>query len=214
VGKHNEDIANVPHDLYPTPAWVTHALLEHIDVAGKRVWEFAAGTGAMAEVLKAAGADVYCTDIERREYPLDGQLDFLSDSDPRQLSFGWGLSLPLFDWQISNPPYGYRGRLITPFIKTGLRRLGPKGGLALLLPIDCDAAKQRVPYFGDCPAFDFKIILNKRVVWFERTDGGREGPKENHAWFIWRRDRQPARARIVYEPNTKIRESTLVKTAA
>ncbi len=30
-------------DLYPTPAWCTLALLEHIDIAGKRVSEPAAG---------------------------------------------------------------------------------------------------------------------------------------------------------------------------
>ena len=159
----------------------------------------------MAEVLKAEGASVYCSDIEQREYPLDAQFDFLSDHDPRQLSFAWGRSLPAFDafdWFISNPPYGFRCRLINPFIEIGLRRLGPNGALALLLPNDCDSAKERIRYFGACTAFDTKIILTKRIVWFERTDGKPESPKENHCWCVWRRSRQPGRRpQILYEPS-------------
>jgi hypothetical protein len=59
--------------------------------------------------------------------------------------------------------------------------------LALLLPCDFDSAKTRARYFRDCPHFIGKIILTKRVVWFQRSDGIREAPKENSAWFLWRR---------------------------
>ncbi len=209
MGKHGTEHPRVARDLYPTPAWCTLALLEYIDVAGKRVWEPATGNGHMAEVLKAAGASVYCSDIHQYDYPLDQQFDFLSSHGLRQLSFDWMAANsavnhdPLwFDWCISNPPFGYRCGLITPFIKAGLSRLGPNGALALLLPVDCDSAITRVACFRDCVEFDSKIVLTKRIIWFKRNDGKREQPKENHAWYIWRRSRAPTSPRrILYAPS-------------
>jgi hypothetical protein len=45
-------------------------------------------------------------------------------------------------------------------------------------------------------------VLTKRIVWFPPPPGGRAGPKENHAWFLWRwqprlRPRPPS---IMYAP--------------
>jgi hypothetical protein len=144
----------------------------------------------MVEALKAAGARVYATDIKADGYPLDQQLDFISKSGPEHP----------FDAIITNPPYGDRGELIDRFIEAGLRRLVPRGLLALLLPTDCDSAKRRAPYFRDCAEFDAKIVLTKRIVWFERSDGKREAPKENHAWYVWRRARSPSAPSILYAP--------------
>jgi hypothetical protein len=193
VGKHGSADQPVARDAYPTPPWVvTETLLRHIDVAGHIPWEFAAGEGPVAEGLKGAGAAaVRCTDIAYYGYPLDQKFDFLSADDP---PFA-------FDDMISNPPYGYRGGLITPFIEAGLRRLTPNGVLALLLPLDCDSAARRSAYFGSCPHFDLKIVINKRIIWFERTDGKRAQPKENHAWYVWRRGRRWRESIIRYEPN-------------
>jgi hypothetical protein len=56
VGKHETGFARIERDFYPTPSWVVEALVEHIDLAGLRIWECAAGDGRMAEALKAAGA--------------------------------------------------------------------------------------------------------------------------------------------------------------
>jgi len=71
-----------------------------------------------------------------------------------------------------------------------------------LLPCDFDSAKTRVRYFGDCPEFVGKIVLRERIVWFQRSDGVREAPKENSAWFLW--ERSPLRIRrqpvILYAP--------------
>jgi hypothetical protein len=36
--------------------------------------------------------------------------------------------------------------------------------------------------------------MTRRIVWFERTDGEREAPKENHGWFIWQRTALQVRA--------------------
>jgi len=133
MGKHETGYARVAKDLYPTrERWVTEALLEHVSVSGLRVWEIAAGAGDMAEVLKAAGAHVLCSDIAEYGYPVDALFDFTSADVPPQLQD--------FDAMITNPPGGNGNRLAVKFIEVGLARI-PRGGfLALLLPTDFDSA--------------------------------------------------------------------------
>jgi hypothetical protein len=175
MGKHETGFERVDRDLYPTPVWAVEALAEHVDLVGKVVWEPAAGTGRMVEALKAAGAaHVYCTDIITRSYPLDGLFDFTSEGNPP--------TLPPVDVTVTNPAFGQGNRLAVKFVEAGLRR---RGSLALLLPNDFDSAKTRTHLFRDCPHFLGKVVLTKRIVWFERSDGTKEAPKENHAWFIW-----------------------------
>jgi hypothetical protein len=36
MGKHEIGYARVERDLYPTPAWITEALLVHVELAGTR----------------------------------------------------------------------------------------------------------------------------------------------------------------------------------
>jgi hypothetical protein len=194
VGKHETGYERVEKDLYPTPSWATQALLEHIDVAGLRVWECAAGNGQMAEVLKAAGASVYTSDIEARDYNLDAVLDFVAGQMP---------TAEHFDGLITNPPFGFRGKLAEQFIRVGLRRIAFCPFMALLLPVDFDSAVTRRQLFGGCPHYAGKIVLTKRVTWFSNPDPHRERPKENSAWFLW--DRNVIRGRppvVLYAPLT------------
>src|SRR5262249_11154963 len=118
--------------------------------------------------------------------------------------------LARFDMSATNPPFGQGGRQATAFIEVGLRRLPVDATLALLLPCDFDSAKTRVRYFGDCPEFVGKIVLRERIVWFQRSDGIREAPKENSAWFLW--ERSPLRIRhqpvILYAPANGISRPT------
>ena len=91
-------------------------------------------------------------------------------------------SLPCtrIDGICTNPPFGTGGRLACQFIARALE-LVPV--IAMLLRIDFDRGKTRTHLFSDCPAFDRKIVLLDRIVWFERE--GAPGPSENHAWYIW-----------------------------
>jgi hypothetical protein len=108
-----------------------------------------------------------------------------------------------FDAIITNPPQGPRNSLAEAFVAAGLRHIGRGGLLALLLPSDFDSAARRRPLFHGCPWFTAKIVLTRRIVWFERADGVREAPKENHAWFLWQRTplRVPAPPRVLYGPS-------------
>jgi hypothetical protein len=175
MGKHEMNYLRVERDFYPTPSWVTAALVDLIDIKSKHAWEPACGDGRMAEPLKAAGAQVFSTDIEDRGYAaFDGVLDFLSDQDP-------GLN---FDAIITNPPWGPRGELAKAFIEIGLHRMRD-GFLALLLPVDFDSAKTRTRLFGSSPQFVGKVVLTRRIKWFEDPLKPKKQPKENSAWFLW-----------------------------
>ena len=183
MGKHGTEYARVEKDHYPSPDWVTEALAQYVELKGRRVWECACGDGRMAEALKRAGAHVYATDVADYGYPeLDELLDFTLQQP--KIAF----VVPRI---ITNPPSGKRtGKLAVRFAETGLRHIGKRGLLALLLPADFHSAASRRHLFTDCEAFAAKIVLNQRIVWFDRTDGKKEAPRENHSWFVWQCPRQ------------------------
>ena len=94
---------------------------------------------------------------------------------------------------ITNPPGGEGNRTAVKFLKRGLERAAKaEATLALLLPADFDSGVTRRPFFVD--RLSATIVLTDRIVWFDRHDGEKEAPKENHRWFIWRPDqnRRPA----------------------
>jgi hypothetical protein len=162
-------------DHYPTPAWVVEALAEHVDLQGKGIWEPACGTGEMCQALVACGAAyAHGTDIAEHGYPYQhAAVDFTQP--------GNNSGLIHYDGIVTNPPYGERGKLAEQFILSGLQKMGDYGFLALLLPSDFDHAKTRYHLFGDCPWFAGKIVLTKRIKWFD----GPASPSANHAWFVW-----------------------------
>jgi methylase of polypeptide subunit release factors len=146
-------------DLYETPEWVTTALAPHLPALGK-VWEPACGNGKMVAALQSMGADVWATDIETG-------VDFLRCGGQ-----------PDWDAIITNPPYA----LAQEFIEHAIRITVPSGFVAMLLRTDFDHAKTRQHLFSQHPAFAKKVVLTKRIKWFEESKGQ---PSFNHAWFIW-----------------------------
>jgi hypothetical protein len=174
-----------------------------VNVAGLNIWECAAGEGGMAEPLRAAGAKVFCSDIEDRGYSLDMRLDFTKP-----------LLHPLQRFQgiITNPPFGDRARLAEAFVETGLERIKRHDGfLALLLPTDFDSGKTRRQWFKDCPLFATRIILTKRIKWFDHE--GDKAPKENHAWYVWD-SRWKGPPIILYGPSDQFYQAEKIETAA
>jgi hypothetical protein len=187
MGKHDNGASypKVSNAYYPTPPWVTKALLEYVDVAGQWVWEPACGDGRIAEVLRQAGASVYCSDIEDRGYArMDERLDFTSGRIPKLATRD--------PFIITNPPISADGktdgRLAVKFVEVALKHTERGGEVALLLPPDFDSGSTRQRFFADCPRFAGKIVLLDRPVWFTREDNEREAPKENRVWFLWSHD--------------------------
>ena len=145
-------------DLYETPEWVTEALLPHLP-RQLAIWEPAAASGKMARVLDAKLA----TDIDGH----GGHLDFLRQALPNGINA-----------IITNPPY----ESAQEFIKHALNLTQGVGIVAMLLRTDFDHAKTRQHLFGKHPAFAKKLVLTRRIKWFEDSTGS---PSFNHAWFIW-----------------------------
>lgn len=147
------------NDAYYTPAWVTHALIPHIPKRINQVWEPAAGNGAIADALQKRIQQVLVSD-------LSTGVDFLAtDRDDEAV--------------ITNPPY----RKAEEFIDHALTVTeGRRGFVAMLLSTDFDHAKTRRYLFGGCKQFAKKLVLTKRIVWFEPMIAS---PSSNHAWFIW-----------------------------
>jgi hypothetical protein len=150
-------------DDYPTPPWVTEALLPHLPARVRTIWEPAAGSGQMARVLKQAGYAVRASDISQG-------IDFL---DEEFAGFDC-------DAIVTNPPHDKAK--VRPFIERALHFTKPSGAVAMLFRTDCDHAKWRRHLFGRCPQFAKKLVLTERIVWFA---GPKADPSENHAWFIW-----------------------------
>lgn len=147
-------------DLYETPEWVTLALAPHLPTTDCVVWEPAAGNGKMVTALLKIGFDVTASDIV-------GGRDFLTQP-----------AIKPFRAIITNPPYD----LATEFIHRALMMLGRNGFAAMLLRTDFDHAKTRSDLFARHPYFAKKVVLTKRIKWFEDSKGQ---PSFNHAWFIW-----------------------------
>lgn len=145
-------------DLYETPAWATEALLPHLPAGISSVLEPACASGKMVAVLQVAGYQVYSSDISQG-------VDFLDQTREDGL----------FDAVITNPPY----ELAREFIE---KSLTIADCVAMLLRTDYDHAKTRAFLFAGCPEFAKKVVLTKRIKWFEDSKGQ---PSFNHAWFIW-----------------------------
>jgi len=162
-------------DLYETPEWVTECLLPHLPKF-LNIWEPACGSGKMSRVLGWAGHPVVATDVDRG-------WDFRTCKVPEQF----------FNAIITNPPY----ELATEFIVRSLVLTEPLGGkVAMLLRTDFDHAKTRANLFANCISFSKKIVLTKRIKWFEDSKGQ---PSFNHAWFVWDHKHQGAPT-LAYAP--------------
>lgn len=150
--------ARKENDNYATPSWVTRALVPHIPDRIQYIYEPAAGSGKMVRVLGAAGYQVGADDIS------EGR-DFLQCIAKQQAI-------------ISNPPYS----LATEFIVKAISLTYPRGFVAMLLRTDFDHAKTRADLFAHSAIFSKKLVLTKRIKWFENSTGS---PSFNHAWYLW-----------------------------
>lgn len=181
MSQRHSEYKRQPNDLYETPAWVTEAVLPHIPSWVKHIWEPACGSGKMATVFRSAGYAVCATDITKGV-----KKDFLKHP-PLPLEHKWRGYYGI----ITNPPY----KQAREFIEHALTCAD---FVAMMLPVNYDCAKTRQHLFGKCHDFDRKIILTKRIVFFERPGAA---PSENHAWYIWDRTKTAsATPLLVYAP--------------
>ena len=168
-------------DFYATPAWVSEALLRHVQLHGP-VWEPCCGDGAMARVLIAGGYDVVASDIAERGFGTPG-VDFLTC----QAVPGGCRSI------VTNPPYGdtgsHVGQTKSPvampnFVRHALRLTeSVQGQLALLVRLNWIAGRRAAETLSAAP-FAAVVILSPRVHWFDLGEDTNT-PQHYHAWVVF-----------------------------
>lgn len=185
----------VDHDFYPTPSWVTQALLKHVTLRGP-VWEPCCGDGAMAGVIAQAGHQVVATDLVDHGFGQAG-IDFFHC---QEFPAGCGA-------MVTNPPYGDGGvmqrssqvsRAMLGFVRHALTLAGRSNGqLALLVRFQWMAGKRASDLITAGP-LDTVVTLTRRIRWFDYGPQTNNG-QHHHAWLFWDYQRDAGRPpRIVF----------------
>jgi hypothetical protein len=168
VSQRWSEYTRTPLDTYITPPWVVRALIEHLPRWPEFVLEPAAGPGECT--VEALRKELPFSEIIGTDITVNAA-DFLTTPPP----------VTDIDAIISNPPF----RLLDQFIERALDLMGPVAGqVAYLARATADSAQKRRQWFQH-PAFATKVTLTERIVWFERTDGQKAAPSEDHCWLIW-----------------------------
>ncbi len=170
MSQRNSEYERQPDDFYPTPIWVTQALLPHIPARVRTVWEPAAGTGHMVEALRFLAPRLVVLATDLRGSCNVAQADF------------FGLSMLGVDAIITNPPFERSDDFIRHALSVVSQR---KGFLALLQRSDFDHAAGRRQLFG--APFAKRIVLTRRITWFidPWTGRAKASPSVNHVWYCW-----------------------------
>lgn len=177
MGQRHSGYERHPADFYPTPAWVTEALLPHLPRLDGVVWEPAAGNGAMLRVLMSGLVHpVVGSDIAPADHGVlkIKQHDFLKDEP-------WVRPAAI----VTNPPFGKEA---AAFAVRALDVTRPRRGVvAMLFRSQFHHAKAYRHLFGDHPAFSKLLVLTRRIVWFVDPDTGKPkaAPSDTHCWAIW-----------------------------
>ena len=154
------------HDFYPTPDYVTQALLDR-EKFSPIVWEPACGDGAMSKVLEKNGYYVTSTDLIDRGYGIN-PVDFLTDN----LDMGRNTSI------ITNPPFS----LAQEFVERALSLTDSK--IAMFGKLSFLEGKSRREMFNRVP-------LSKVWVFSQRVKLTREGKSYKNggmiafAWYVF-----------------------------
>jgi hypothetical protein len=169
------------HDFYPTPDWVTAALLKQVTLRDA-VWEPCCGDGAMARVLERAGHKVVATDLVDRGFGRGG-VDFFACT-----AFPAGCRA-----MVTNPPYGDGGEMVRAnnaslnfqrFVRHALDLTERAGGqLALLVRFQWMAGRRAAALISSGP-LSRVVVLTKRIQWFDLGEHTNAG-QHHHAWLFW-----------------------------
>jgi hypothetical protein len=159
-------------DFYSIPPIAVEALLEaERFTSDTRIWEPAAGDGAIAHVLRARGFPVICSDIVQRAFPLHFTGDFFTQSKAPA-----GCTTIM-----TNPPY----LNATEFAEHALE---PVSDVYLLLRLAFYESVRRTELL-EHRGLRAVHVFRRRLPRMHRHDwnGPRSSSSIAFAWFAWRR---------------------------
>jgi hypothetical protein len=164
-------LADRKNDLYQTPLVAVHALLR-MERLPHKLWEPAAGRGAIVGALRVAGHDVTASDLV--DYGQPGQIagiDFLME---RKMPEGC-------EGIVTNPPF----KLDEEFVEKALE-LSPL--VVMLLRLAFYESDKRRAILERCGLRNI-YAFRKRLPMMHRDQW--DGPKANSgmafAWYVWDR---------------------------
>jgi hypothetical protein len=157
-------------DLYETPACVTHALLE-VERLPRRIWEPAAGHGAIVQVLRAAGHEVVATDlIEYGEPDQAARRDFLLEHHAPDGC----------EAIVTNPPFKLAGEFAAHALN-----LVPR--VFLFLRLAFLESKRRSAILDGGHLARVHVFRNRVMLHRDGWTGPKTGSAIAFAWFVWSR---------------------------
>lgn len=166
-------------DFYPTPAEVTHALIQRFKWPKMLVHEPACGDGSMSEVLISYGHSVYSSDLRETGYGEGGR-DFLQSSLE-------------FDAIITNPPFCISEEFI-------LHALTLAPIVAMVLKSQYWHSRKRAYLFEKHPPAHV-LPLTWRPDFMNGASGG--SPTMDVLWTVWIEGSIDTRYGILNKPMLK-----------
>jgi predicted RNA methylase len=161
------------NDHYPTPPFVTHALVEELDLRDRRVLEPCAGRGWMAQELERCGCNVTASDLydyDDELMPVTRPVDALR-LDPSG-----------FDAVVTNPPYGeyFAERMLERYV-------GRCDTVAVLHRIQFMESQKRLDLFRKIGFPTLVMPFSKRFSCDEKTFhvGKLTGGMMTFCWYVW-----------------------------
>lgn len=173
-------------DYYPTPAWVTLRLLEHVPLQGG-VWiEPSAGEGHIIRAVNSARDDISWRAFELRPEcgaPLRsmGLLPVIRD-----FLDGYPMRPGIATLALGNPPFS----LAQEFIEQSLR-VAPE--VVFLLRLSFLESQKRQAFFEKHGVPDVFVLPERPSFIGEGTDSCA------YAWMRWKRGGQEGRVSILYD---------------
>jgi hypothetical protein len=187
-GSHS--LADRGADLYQTPACATEALLQ-VESLPRRVWEPAAGRGAIVRVLRDRGHVTIASDLIQYDFPLHFTADFLAQTEAPA-----GVECIL-----TNPPF----KIVDRFIAHALNVCPRVIVLARLALLESVRRTEILEHRGLARVHVFR----NRLPMMHRD--GWAGPRASiatpFAWFCWDREhRGPIVVDRISHSETKTQE--------
>lgn len=155
-----------PYDFYPTPVYVTEALLKRETFEGD-VWECASGSGKMSKVIEKYN-ECFSSDFRVDDVYGQGGWDFLTQLDKET------------DNIITNPPYKHA----TQFVLRAKQIANKK--IAMILKLTFLESMGRYKKIFTDKEFPLKsvYVFSGRIQF--SPDGAQAGsPTLSHAWYVW-----------------------------
>lgn len=186
----------IANDYYPTPRWMTEALIKYADIKGS-IFEPCAGEGfAIANCFPRHHVwtnDLYC---QHTDYQFDA-----TDRQKWINSVEYGEKIKP-DWVITNPPFGCQQEIIRNAYEFA------KVGIAMLLRVSADEMTMTDPnrynWWATHP--ESMVIKMPRFSFAKSSKSGKWAVDNTYCqWFIWRKDGYIYPQQVIRLPHDQIR---------